>query len=200
MVFVKVPFFFSDERNFFGPLRTTTLWGFLPFQLHCTLVPDDTVSALGTKRLSLRVTTFVAPNAGIADSAAAARHAATSAAASFFIREVLPAGGASLEDGRLGVVAPDLLERLDDLPLGGVHPGGVDEVRHEVRVGRRCTLLQDAERLLNLPGVAARADALDAIDLLALQRGVDAQGRELLLALVAVAVDADHDPLARVDA
>ena len=51
----------------------------------------------------------------------------------------------------------------------------------------------DGERLLDGGGVAAGADALDAVDLLALQRRVDAEELDLALAALGEVVDADED-------
>src|SRR5258705_6504920 len=99
-----------------------------------------------------------------------------------------PWDGAGLEDGRLGIAAEDLLQRLDDLALCCVNTSTVEEVRHEVGVGGRM-LLEDAERGRYLPGVAPGANGLDATDLLALERGVDVQGRVLVVVALGVAVD-----------
>src|SRR3954454_2365561 len=88
--------------------------------------------------------------------------------------------GAGLEDGRLGVAAEDLLQRVHDLALARMNTSAVEEMRHEVGFGG-CLLLEDAERSLDLPGVAASADALHAADLLALERGVDPQDRVVVV-------------------
>src|SRR3954452_23528915 len=102
-----------------------------------------------------------------------------------------PWDGAGLEDGRLGVAAEDLLQRLHDLAFGRMNTSAVEEVRHEVGVGGRM-LLEDAERGRDLPGIAPGAYGLDAADLLALERGVDVQGRMLVVVALGVAVDPDH--------
>src|SRR3954451_5097186 len=107
-------------------------------------------------------------------------------------------GGAGLEDGRLGVAAEDLLQRLHDLALGRMNTSAVEEVRHEVGVGGRM-LLEDAERGRDLPGVAPGTDGLHAADLLALERGVDVQGRVLVVVAFGMTVDADDDAAPRVD-
>src|SRR3954470_762275 len=107
-------------------------------------------------------------------------------------------GGAGLEDGRLGVAAEDLLQRLHDLALGRMNTSAVEEVRHEVGVSGRM-LLQDAKSGRDLPGVAPSAYRLDAADLLALECGVDVQDRPRVVVALGVAVDADHDPPAGVD-
>src|SRR3954465_1511477 len=109
-----------------------------------------------------------------------------------------PWDGAGLEDGRLGVAAEDLLQRLHDLAFGRMNTSAVEEVRHEVGVSGRM-VLEDAERGRDLPGVASGADGLHATDLLALQRGVDVQDGVLVVVALGVAVDADDDPPPRVD-
>ena len=84
-----------------------------------------------------------------------------------------------LEHRGLGVGAEHVLQRVDDLTFAGVNPRGVQEVRHQVLglVGRG--LLQRRQRALDLGAFALGADGLDAPDLLALQRRVDAQDRRL---------------------
>src|SRR5829696_905908 len=52
------------------------------------------------------------------------------------------------EDGGLGVAAPDLLERLDDLTLGGACARDFNQARHEIAVAR-CGFAQRAERMLD---------------------------------------------------
>src|SRR4051812_1445972 len=148
----KLPWRLSGERNLLGPLCTTTLWLRRACQTHLTVVPDDTVTVLGPNLLSRTDTDLVAANAGMARSAAQTRPAALSAAASFFILGSLLGG---LEDRCLGVVAPDLLERLDDLPLGRMNPRGVEEERHEVGVGCRGGGLERGQRVLHRVGPTA---------------------------------------------
>src|SRR5688500_509536 len=97
-----------------------------------------------------------------------------------------------LEDGRLGVGAEHGLEGLDDLALGGVYARALEEVRHEVVVVLRGGRLELGERRLDLLGVAPGADALDAVDLLALERRVDPQDLDLALAALLVGVHADE--------
>src|SRR3712207_3066462 len=104
----------------------------------------------------------------------------------------------SLEDGGLRIGAEDLLQGGHDLALGGVHAGAVEQRVHQVAVALR-DLLELRERGLDLDAAPARADPLEAIDLLALERRVDAQDLELGLVVVAVAVHAHDDPLAAVD-
>src|SRR5215217_2284421 len=96
----------------------------------------------------------------------------------------------SLEDGCLGVGAEDRLQGLDDLALAGVYARAVEEVRHEVVVVARRGLLELGEGGLDGLGVAAGADALHAVDLLALQRRVDPQDLDLPVAALGVGVDA----------
>ena len=83
------------------------------------------------------------------------------------------------EDRRLAVGAEDVLQREHDLALGGVRAGGVEQERHEVLVLARGRLAQPRELALDGVAVAARADGLHALDLLALERGVDAQRGQL---------------------
>src|SRR4051812_7761716 len=106
--------------------------------------------------------------------------------------------GAGLEDGRLGVAAEDLLQRVHDLALARMNTSAVEEMRHEVGFGC-CLLLEDAEGGLDLPGVASGADGLDAADLLGFEGRVDAQDRVLVVVALGVLVDADDDPPAGVD-
>src|SRR6188474_3319046 len=104
----------------------------------------------------------------------------------------------SLEDGGLRVGAEDLLHRRDHLSLRGAGAGGGDDRRHQVLLRRGCTS-QLGKGALHSAGVASSASRLQAIDLLALQRRVDAQDRGRLFALLDEVVDADDDPLTLVD-
>src|SRR5436190_15862511 len=80
----------------------------------------------------------------------------------------------SSEDRRLRVGAPDVLEGFDDLALAGMGAGGVEQCGHQVLAG--CRGLTNAMELpLDGGGVAAGADGLDAVDLLAFQGGVYAE-------------------------
>src|SRR3954452_18672167 len=97
----------------------------------------------------------------------------------------------SLEHGSLGVGTPDLLERLDHLALGGVRAGALEQRGHQVGLGVRAPA-QLGQRALARRPVAARADGLQAADLLALERRVDVQDRRLPVVALGVAVDADH--------
>src|SRR5215208_8022913 len=104
----------------------------------------------------------------------------------------------SLEDRGFCVGAEDRLQGLDDLALGGVYARAVEEVRHEIVVVARRGLLELGEGRLPGLGVAARADALHAIDLLALQRRVDPQDLDLPVAALGVGVHTHALALARV--
>src|SRR3954469_11014074 len=110
-----------------------------------------------------------------------------------------PSGPAPSEHRRLGVGAPDLLERLHHLALGGMRAGALDQRRHQVRLGVRAPA-QLGEGALHRGPVTARADGLQAADLLALERRVDVQDRRLAVVALGVAVDADHHLGALVDA
>src|SRR5215211_512200 len=104
----------------------------------------------------------------------------------------------TLENGRFGVGAEDPLERLDDLALGGMRPGAVEQRLHQVAVRGRC-LTQLGERALDRLGVAARAHRLNAADLLALELLRDAEDRELAVVLLLVAVHAHDHALPTLD-
>src|SRR5205807_3902461 len=103
------------------------------------------------------------------------------------------------EDRRLGVAPEDLLQRLHDLALRGVGAGAGEQRLHEVALLVGGVLAQGGERGLHGGGVAAGAHGVQARDLLALERGVDAQRGDGLLPVELVAVDADDDALAGVD-
>src|SRR3954453_17217366 len=102
-----------------------------------------------------------------------------------------------LEDGDFGVGAEHGLQGLDDLALRGMYARAVEEVRHQVAIGGGGGA-QLGQRALDRGPVAPGADGLDAADLLALERGVDAEDLELSVAALGEVVDADEDPLARV--
>ena len=78
-----------------------------------------------------------------------------------------------LKDGRLGVVAEDLLQGLHDLALGGVRARACDQRLHEVAVGVRGVFAQRRQRGLDGGAVAGGARGVQASKLLALERGVD---------------------------
>src|SRR5947209_16206370 len=80
--------------------------------------------------------------------------------------------GGSLEDRALPVGAEHPLEGRDDLALGGVRAGGVEQGRHQVLVLARGGLAQDVQRRLHRGAVARGAGRLHASDLLALERVV----------------------------
>src|ERR687895_724403 len=102
------------------------------------------------------------------------------------------------EDGCFGVGAVHALQRFDDLALGAVGAGAVEQRFHQV-AARRGAVAQLGERLLRGVGVAARPHRLHAADLLALQLGRDPEDLEPLFVVLLVAVYADHDPLAAFD-
>src|SRR5687768_9878762 len=106
-----------------------------------------------------------------------------------------PAGCISVHR-RLEVRAPHVLQRGDDLALAGVRAGAVQQRRHEVRARARRATAQIGERDLDGAGVAARAYALQTVELLALERRVDPQRRDLRVAVALEAVDPDDDALA----
>src|SRR3954469_19320593 len=85
-----------------------------------------------------------------------------------------------LEDRGLRVGAEDLLQGGDDLALRGMYAGAVEKVRHQVGL-RRGRLAQLAQCGLDRGAVAAAAHGLDAVDLLALERGVGPVELELAL-------------------
>src|SRR3954452_611012 len=68
----------------------------------------------------------------------------------------------------------------------------VQEVRHEVVVVARGGFLEQSELLLDGGAVAAGADAGDAVDLLALERRVDAQDLDLPVATLGEGGHADE--------
>src|SRR5215208_7156052 len=107
-------------------------------------------------------------------------------------------GGGSLEDRCLGVGPEDLLQSGDDLALGCVHSRAVEQWLQQVAVAHG-GVLQHRQRGLHLDAPAPCAHAVEAVDLLALERGVDAKDLELVLVGVLIAIHADQDPLARVD-
>src|SRR3954449_11556563 len=103
------------------------------------------------------------------------------------------------EDRRLRVRAPHLLQRLDHLALRGVRASAVQQGVNQIAFARGGPS-QRGERALHLRAVPARAGGLQPADLLALERWVDAQGRRLAVVALGVAVHADHDLSAVVDA
>jgi len=79
-----------------------------------------------------------------------------------------------------------------------VGSGGVEQRGHQVASGGR-RRADGGERRADGVGVPARLDGLKAADLLALERRVDAQDRQLVGVVVAVAVDAHDEALPAVD-
>src|SRR5688500_17097429 len=78
----------------------------------------------------------------------------------------------SLEDRGLGVGAEDLLQGFDDLAFGGVYARAVQKVRHQVDPGAGRLTGELGQRALDGGAVAAGADCLDALFLLAFERRV----------------------------
>src|SRR5262245_14509521 len=103
------------------------------------------------------------------------------------------------ENRRLAPDAPDLAECVAHLAHRHVGPRSLDDRRHEVPVGVGRVVLQPGERGLDRGRVAAGAERLDPVDLLALERRVDAEDLRRLLVLELVAVDAHDDALTRLD-
>src|SRR5579884_4221494 len=111
---------------------------------------------------------------------------------------IFPAIRASLEDGGLAPGAPHVAERVAHLAHRDVGAGAGHDRLHQVRVAFGGTA-EVGERPLDRGGVAAGAQCPDTFDLLALERGVDAQDLGLLLLFDLVAVDADDHPLPGLD-
>src|SRR3954454_18261909 len=222
-----VPFVLIFEIwPFCGPFVITTSCGRLPVHRNFTVSPRWMVSFDGPKlMLGPTLTVFVAASAGTATAAATAATATSSAmrrfirvGASWFGGDAFGPSDAGrwcqlpgrarvgsagdrygLEHRRLAVVAPHVLKRHDDLALGAVRARRVEQVRHEVLALAGGRLAQARELALDAGAVAPRPDRRDALDLLALERGVDPQRRDLPVVLVAVGVDADHPAPAGVD-
>src|SRR4051794_36243041 len=222
-----VPFVLIFEIwPFCGPFVITTSCGRLPVHRNFTVSPRWMVSFDGPKlMLGPTLTVFVAASAGTATAAATAATATSSAmrrfirvGASWFGGDAFSPSDAGrwcqlpgrtrvgsagdrygLEHRRLAVVAPDVLKRHDDLAPGAGRARRVEQVRHEVLALAGGRLAQARELALDAGAVAPRPDRRDALDLLALERGVDPQRRDLPVVLVAVGVDADDPAPAGVD-
>src|SRR5215216_5731659 len=102
-----------------------------------------------------------------------------------------------LEDRRLTPDAPRLAESVAHLAHRRVDPGGVDDQRHQVDAFAERCLLEPRERLLDGGRVPAGAQRPHALDLLALERGIDPQELDRSFLVELVAVDADDDALLR---
>ena len=90
----------------------------------------------------------------------------------------------ALEDRRLAPDAPDLAERVAHLAHRHVGAGGVDDRRHQVAAVARGVLASARASAASTAGrVAPRAQRLDALDLLPLERRVDLEDLERLLVL-----------------
>src|SRR3954452_11380490 len=85
-----------------------------------------------------------------------------------------------LEHRRFRVRPEDFLQRGHDFALAGVHARAVQQRFHQVGVVLRL-FFEARERGFDLDAAPAAADRLEAVDLLALERGVDAQGLDRLL-------------------
>src|SRR4051812_45264499 len=82
-----------------------------------------------------------------------------------------------LEHGGLGISSENRLKGFHDLPLGRVDTGAVEQRIHEVLVAGS-GFLQPAQSLLDVLPAPAGLDRAEPIDLLALERGIDAQDRQ----------------------
>src|SRR4029453_11440548 len=109
------------------------------------------------------------------------------------------AGVAELENRRLAPGPPDLAQRVAHLAHGHVRARGVDDRGHQISVLVGRLGLQSGERRLGRGRVAARPPRLDALDLVALEGGVDVEDLDLLLVRVLVAVHAHDHALAALD-
>src|SRR5947209_18871153 len=75
-----------------------------------------------------------------------------------------------LERRRFPVGSEHLLELGDDLALGGLRPGGLEQVGHEVLTFVACRIPERAQRRSSALVVAALAQRRGALDALALDR------------------------------
>src|SRR5437867_192853 len=98
-----------------------------------------------------------------------------------------------LEDGRLPPGAPGLAQGVAHLAEGRVRASGLNDVRHDVLILAQRSLAEPAECLLYRRRIAPSPDCLDALDLLPLERRVDAKDVEFVLVVERVPVDADDD-------
>src|SRR6185437_2477033 len=115
----------------------------------------------------------------------------------------LPSGGSdsteSLKDRGLPPDAPDVAEGVAHLAHRHVGACGSHDRLHQVAVLMRRIFAQTRQRLLGRGGIAARAERLHPVDLLALERRIDLEDLKLALFVELVAVDADDDPLLPLD-
>src|SRR3954453_9154723 len=111
---------------------------------------------------------------------------------------IFPAIGRILEDRRLAPDAPHIAEGVAHLAHRDVGAGAGDDRLHQVRVTRGGAF-ELRERRLDRTGVPPRADALHPLDLLLLERRVDAEDLELRLIVELVSVDADDHALLLLD-
>src|SRR5690349_11815980 len=103
------------------------------------------------------------------------------------------------EDRRFAPRAPDLAQRVAHLSHRHVGARGLHDRLHQVAVVVGRVLLQARERRSGSRRVALRPHCLHALDLLLLERGIDAKDLDRLLLLDLVSVDADDDSLAALD-
>src|ERR1700722_2436414 len=103
-----------------------------------------------------------------------------------------------LKGGQFVVVAPDLLQRVDDLAFGDAGARRIEQQRHQVGVGGGGAA-DRVQRGVDDGRVSAFADGFDAVDLLLLERGINPQDRQLALVALGEAVDADDRAAARID-
>src|SRR5690242_14609578 len=108
---------------------------------------------------------------------------------------IFPAIAVTLEDRRLAPDAPDLPERVAHLAERHECARAHHDRVHEIRVALRGPL-ELGERILDGGRVAVGTHGAHPLDLLALERGIDAEDLERQLVLELVAVDADDDALA----
>src|SRR6478609_4525725 len=96
-----------------------------------------------------------------------------------------------LEHRRLTPDAPNLAEGVTHLAHRHVGASRVEDRRHQIPVVAGRILLQTGESGLDCPRVTPATQRLHALDLLALERRVDLEDRDLLLVVEAITVDAD---------
>src|SRR4029078_10655167 len=95
--------------------------------------------------------------------------------------------------------APDFAQSVAHLAHRDVRARGLDDRAHQVAIVASGVLFQTRERRFDRPRVAPGSKRLHSVDLLLLECRVDAQDLERPLVLEFVAVDADDDPLLRLD-
>src|SRR5204863_6322872 len=111
---------------------------------------------------------------------------------------IFAATALTLEDRRLAPDTPHVSQRVAHLAHRQVRARSGQDRLHQVRVSCRAAL-ELGERLLGSGGVAARPHRTNALDLLLLERGIDAQDLERRLVVELVTVDADDHALPGLD-